>query len=1503
MRQPPALAILTLLVTSLFTPLLYAAPAAAQEAPAASAGFCDLASAINVTSLSYEQATALQGIATQDVATSAEDYRRQLSLEKLGAKPPNDRQQAVDKFNFYFMGPDGPVFYDAALSDLLKPSNGFLLNTVIDGRVEYGGHLRENLALCGKSPANDTTNVCSRSGDVVKAQKYLDQLKTAKTGADIISFVVSLSPTEELTPSDTLGLSQSRVRSVEFTTSMANGGPNSVVFVLPQALVIYTAAMKKLDMLDLALSVASIGSMYKNTQAVAKATGVEKRGIIETIKGLYKGISRTPEISETVDALRFAQRADFAAVEGLAASRALAGAKDAAKLAKEAQLVEEHAGQFESALRVLAKQADEEATGLRALVVRTAQQQARLDELDNLIPKYTDGADAIAQLRKEAQVAVADGKANVAAQAYSKIFQGGDSVSIEKVLGKGQATDINDLLDLQARIKGGHVVTPAEQALINNWNLRYGLGTTDPQAFSRLSLKPGATDAAGLADLIKSSSPTLLKAEEIGAAGRAFQGKVSAYDQVVGQIIGARAAAGQRGIIGNIWSGFTGRLPTSARSAASGGAGAATRLGIGVLNRLAAAMYLGPGTKAVLFARGFHYVNDLFLRKGFFELTGAGMTLRYNKDEIGTTFKDDSVVVLLAQNELVRGLTSAYIGGDLGAQIYSLVGEASPSLEPLVSKANVLGDVLLFGGIMYPPSQGIVEVTAENPKGVTRIEPKDNYYLLHIREWQDHVFTAVEDTRTMQAREKGSESTLTTAMGLWTHKVDLYGHMFSTGEALPGGVFTQFDQFIKQIGNWGVFSNLLIASSSYYMFLSAPGYGVVSRTLAVLRLPLGLYLSTQSATTAGKEFISAKYTSMKDIAACIQTGNTTNPAFSCARQACSQVLERCFRDEGTGTTAYAATTAISYAGLGPWALAGTAAVDVAASIYKMQVREQCLAELSSCQEHTFTVLGAATYRSPELILAEQQSEQLKALPGLEKLPVKDFLDASGLGNITSPVNEFSQQQLNVHTEQTNASGRIALDQVYYTHLKDVSIQWVEGNLPINFCAVDEATGDPIPGQCVDVQGDSLKLGGRTIVTSDLVPFKWMDTELPALVIPNTAIVIDTSKVPGGCALFTTTPDGSRTTFNPSVVSAFEREHFEEVTRLMGTLRDVETDDGAIYPSIDYNGQFRFEFDKTNGNFEYSTKDLSVGADGKVSFENEKPAFRSAIFTGGAIIKRGNLIYFLPKYFKPVMSGRAWLERTRGAPLVSDTGADLEARDAAGNLIGIVGKNTRIPGGEKLGVITQVSAEKDINGDGKITDDEKSGFRFFTEDNKTKFELLINGKKEVYDTDQIEIDEKTGKIKVFEKDQPHTEANLLREIELKVDSLGRTLMTVKDGKGNTLLEEALVTYLKGTGGAIRYDSANNNYIFVNGQPIEVNNDFKNNGFNPITGRPTPPLLQPSAVTGELQPGDGEKPGLPAVPIRPEDWSSLALYAVLLLSGILFIRFGIGKRGIRIFNKRF
>ncbi len=1448
------------------------------EVNESTAGFCDIEAALDVVELDAQQAVALQGIVTQDVATSAEEYRKQASLDELGVDTRTERAKVADKYNFYFMGPDGTVFYYEVLDDLMRRDNGYLIGTDITGRIEYGGHLRENLALCGKSPSNVTTNVCSETGNVDKVNSYVEELKAASAASQAISLVTTLAPMQELTPSDVLNLGQSRMRMTEFTTSMATSGPGSSIFILPQALVMYTAAMKKLDMLDLVVAAISIGSLFKGQKVVRKAVNIkEKTGFFQRIKDIMRG-SKSASYADDATNIKYMENAVHRGETLQSQVKTIQGMDqtDLKKLKSAMDTAFDQGDEFHRATKTLKDNGDEIAEALgdatgdtkAALDATVDHSKASLSEAHELYSKGdVDGA--LKKLYEIPEAKLVDTGYSPKGFIYKKYDTG--------------ALDVVSTLD---EVPPGRVVI---------YDPNYVM---EPADFTQLVGTKGA-QSQDVATLFKPNRIKSFPSSELQSITKTYESATGTTRTVSEMKDFFRFSRKTESVTGSLAKSTT---PGAARREFA--LAAKATVGAKLAKTFVAGIYLGKGTKAVMIARGLHYINDLFFRQGFFELTGAGLTLRYNKDEIGTIYRDDSVIVLLAQNSLVQGLLTAYMGGELGATLFGILGQVNDNVEPLVNKANLLGDVLVFGGIMYPPTSGVVQVISEQPQGTTHIEDMNGYYLMRIREWDDHVFSAVEDTKTMKETGGG----LVTAMGMWTNKVDLYGHMYNDEDANLEGVFTKLDPIIGKLGSWGVFSNLLIASSASYMFFGPASMGTGAVSASIVGMPLGAFLTAKGGLLAGQEFMSAQYTNMNDLAQCVRGDNVTeepetegvmdspiaegvgeatglSEGFKCERQACAPVLASCFAKEGTGSAVMTTTAALSYAAVGPGAVAIITAVDVIASIAKIKIRENCLADLATCQEHTFTIIGAAQYSDPVLIMEQQQSEQLSALPGLDDLPVKEFLDSSGLSNVTNPLEEFSQQQLNVHTEGYNASGRIAMDQVYYVHLQDVSIQWVEGNLPLNLCSLDDE-GDPEEENCLKVIGENVMVGGKTIVTDELVPFKWMDTEMPALVIPNTAVTVDIPTAPG-CRLFTVDKTGTRLQLNGDVIDTFEEKGFDEVTRLLGTLRVINTASGAIYPSVDYNGDYRFEHDKADGSYGYSENDVSVTANAKVNFEDDSFNFESAIFSGGSIVKKGNKIYILPKYFMPEMTGKQWLELTKGAPLRSDTGAPLEALDAEGNIVGIDASVARIPGGEKLGTLTRLDAWKDLNGDGEIQDEEKAGWRFYTdENNESKFELFYNGEKEVYDSDQIEVDEETGNIKVYEKNQPHTEANLLRDIETKVDSLGRTLLTIRDGEGNTLLEEALVTYLKGTGGAIRYDPDNNNYIFVNGQPVELNNDFKLNGFNPITGRTDPPLLQPSAVKSNLNDYEPPEHEPPKVPIRGDGFG-VVFYVFAILAGIYII----------------
>ena len=64
---------------------------------------------------------------------------------------------------------------------------------------------------------------------------------------------------------------------------------------------------------------------------------------------------------------------------------------------------------------------------------------------------------------------------------------------------------------------------------------------------------------------------------------------------------------------------------------------------------------------------------------------------------------------------------------------------------------------------------------------------------------------------------------------------------------------------------------------------------------------------------------------------------------------------------------------------------------------------------------------------------------------------------------------------------------------------------------------------------------------------------------------------------------------------------------------------------------------------------------------------------------------------------------------------------------------------------------------------------------------------------------------------------------------------------------------------------------------------LNSNFATNGFNPITGRTDPPLLQPSAVDTKGAPPKPLVPPALQVPLRPEGFG-LVVYLLALVAGL-------------------
>jgi hypothetical protein len=895
--------------------------------------------------------------------------------------------------------------------------------------------------------------------------------------------------------------------------------------------------------------------------------------------------------------------------------------------------------------------------------------------------------------------------------------------------------------------------------------------------------------------------------------------------------------------------------------------------------------------RVVLIAYGLHNIGTVFEQEGYLTMHSPGLTLEWDKDVTNAMFTKYSSILLYGTKKDMSVLAQVGPGGFFMDDIKGML--SSFGVEPTTAtKFSSLGDNLAFGGVMYNNYPELVKLT-EKPSGITRFDQYKGGYMLRIRGWDNHALTMIEDPASMKALVKGS---LVSALGMRTSNVDMYKHAFTTPSQVENA-FPKTWLMSSKLTDWGLHTNLVTAGSTLFF--------VQSLGLAA-KMTLGLTtasLVSKGAFGSGESFLTSQVTSMKDLQACYSSTESKGGLIDCKTATpCELVEAKCEAEIGSRSMYLTASSAVQMTAdavpaLMPAALAlGLVDFVVMEGVHagpvemegKIAVSQRCMADLLTCKERSFIVIGGSQVDDPQILAAEEsQVSELKGLPGLEDLPIKDFIEGfADQMNITDNLFQPGQMQTNIHSEMDYASGRMAFKNVFYVHLKDVVVDWLDrSDLPLRMCPL--SGGHAQAEQCISLEGEALKLGNRTLLSSQLVPFKWMDELMPALVIPNTVVTLP---VGSSCDLFTVDSGTQAIKFNPSVVSKFESENFVELERLMGTMRDLETDQGAIYLGFDYEGRQRFEMDHTDGRMIYSSEPLSVTGSANVTYANESFGFKSAVFTGGTIVKRGDKIYIVPRYFRPTLSGKQWLQATAGTPFVSTTGNEVAAFNDQGQLMGIDATQTGIPGGDKLGTITRVDAEKDLNGDGVIQDNEKSGWRFYQEGNQTKFDLWYNGQKETYDGSQVEVDKATGDIKVYEKDAEHVDANLVRTVETSVDSLGRTLMTIKDGQGNTLLEEALVTYLKGTGGAIRYDSANNNYVFVNGQPVEVNNDFKTNGFNAVTGRTEPPLLQPSAVSAASETYKGEEENaIPAVPIRPEEGAPLAVYALLIVAGLLAVRF--------------
>ncbi|MCD6414614.1 MAG: hypothetical protein J7L23_03220 [Candidatus Diapherotrites archaeon] len=1455
-------------------------------------------SGLEVINLDRDEAVAIQGIVTQDVATSAERYREQQAAEKFGLNntQKTESQKRLEKYNLYFMGPDGIVYYSPVLNDRMRSNNEWLIGTSIDGRVEYGGEMGEDLAICPELPINETSEgICTkRNGEKtddfnIKPGGYTTGFinKTAETvGSNWITAINSLSLHSDAGAWGYVSLNPSRLKASKWTTTMAVFPAGGSVFVIPRTYMYFTTRMKSLAWFDGATQFVfmayAFGSLLK--PAVSKIFKRDSLFLKQTARANEN--ARKLFLDSDTDIITLQKHLDNMddEVKALLRSKEL---KRSSVLNKLDDLIRHTDDADDIFSNKLAKVIND-MTGEGDLVKET--------EFTNKLTMALEGKDMQSAKSVLHGFGFTDDAVDKVIKSYEILPSGSFSITGTDVLSK---LEVHNTYDLMKHTRSYELFGKCKKVgLIKEGKVAEIMDPQDLRAISSYydalrdeeKLLKAAHRAASAEDTVSFrtalSELSTMKKEPTNEIFRmvrtGYQSKP--VDNLPRY---TRWFTKEREFFGASWIGRKGRIlssGTESTKVTNPLVIRALRLPQKSLFAFVQGLYF-IARPITLIAYGLHLTGLLFEKQGYLTLTAPGLSFHWDPSETGALLTPKSYIILIGVPKSI----SAFYGSGFGGYI---VGKTlrdflvSSGLNSVVAtKYSELGQNLLFGGIMYEHYPGIIEVQRAKPKGITKIEPTSNGYLMRLRDWENQVMVMVEDPASMDI----ANGKATTALGMRTSDIDVYQHILGN----PGEVKNVFPfswSMSEKLRDWGTQTSLIGVSSIVYLWPAIP---VTKYAIA----PLILGLAGKAISGGTKTFLTTKLTSMKDLEKCYSQTNYTGGGLDCVkRPPCEAVEASCEAKIGMmsiwlGTSGIIQSITQNSMVLTPLNI-GLGLVDYVVLAGpgkikgKMEVTSECMQDLLTCSERSFMVVGGSQYEDPSVLKAEEeQSKQLKGLPGLENLPLNDFLEGFSKDKNDSMLKP-AQMQMNIHSEMENATGRVAFKRIYYVHLKDAKIDWLTSNLPIHLCPMEG--NDVNDSLCVTINNRNLIVGNRTIVSDDLVPFRWMDETLPAMVIPNTAVVVNMNETTD-CPIFISDPSGKVVSFNPMVIAKFSGEHFDELARSMGPLRDIETDKGAIYPNMDYNGHYRWEMDYVDGSFKYSAEKLTVTGMGNVKFNNESFAFKSAVFEGGVIIKKGDRIYIVPKYFKPPMTAMDWLRATKGQPLVSDTGAPLEVNDEYGRLIGINGSNTRIPGGDKLGIITRVDASKDLNGNGKIDANETAGFRFYTgKDNRTKMDLWYDGKRETYDGSQIEIDEDTGCIKIYEEGKEHIQANLLREVCLKTLPNGATEIHIHDGNGKQLTEPRIVDWIRGTGGAIKYDPNTNNYVFVNGQPIQLNNDFSKVGFNPITGRTEPPLLQPSAVdTGLTNYPNLNGTGGIKVPIRPADWT-VVIYALALVGGIFLAR---------------
>ncbi|MCD4740327.1 hypothetical protein K8R43_03995 [archaeon] len=1502
---------------------------------------------INVTNLNYDQALAIQGIVQQDVATSAQRYREAQVVEELGlnASVQTESQKRLEKYNLYFHGPDGMVFYAPKLGQKLRPDNAIIIGTKIDGRVEYGAMMAEDLAMCPELPINDTDDgVCTkRVGEAtddfnIKPGGYTTGIinGTFETvGTSWISLINTLNMEEGVDGSwGYVALDYSRMKAGKWSTSMAVFPSSGSVFIIPRTYMYFTARMKRLAWFDGATQGVFMAHAFGTIMKPA-ISGLFKRDTLwlkttsrshDDVRRLF--LSETTEMTYTAKNLN---KMDEALTGMMKADFTKRGVRSSI-----VEKLKSFIGTHDDALRHVNNKASRE---LDTALVRGVKKSDYAE-----IVKHVKGksiSPSAYTIKKTLNIK----KSHTVKEVGNNLI--GTGFSKESVLKVLPSYADDTLLNTRAGITADDVFTRlaivSTDDIVANTDdlsaLATHLDNFDQFSFKGETTKFIAKDGdkykffhkAKSNELLETIKPLdryrkdlmiqrgLLSDAQIAAAAGGSIGDVS-YAAKIGELKnmripsagalsndeiyhivkkgyeikplekyskGQKSFATQRRILSMDWLGHGGLSgKVSALKISNPAIAGLARLPLKSLAAVLQGLYFAA-RPITLVAYGLHLGGLMFEKEGFLTLASPGITLHWDPESTDTLFTPTSSLILLGIPKEVDALHESGVGGYfVGKHVRDFLVAIGGYEPTMATKYSELGQNLLFGGIMYDNTPQIISMyDKENPRGSTEVELTDKGYLMRITNWENHDMVLIEDPASMRIL---AEDTAVSALGMRTTNMDIYKHSFGQPNEVRS-VFPWTWGISTALRKLGSRTETIALGSLIYLWPSIP---IARYSLA----PVIAGIVGRGVFGGGEELLTSQTTSMKDLEQCYVQPNYTSEFIDCtSRPPCEAVHAKCEASIGmmsmylgaSGIVQMAAEKSVAFSALN--LALGISDFVVLSGVGewkgKIELTTDCMEELLTCNERSFMIIGGSDYRDPSVIQAEiEESQQIKGLPGLDALPIDNFLEGLNIGQDDSLLKP-AQMQLNIHSEMDNATGRMMFEDIYYFHLKDAVIDWLRSDLDLHFCPM--IGGNPQDELCVRVSGDTIYVGDKPILTHELVPFKWLDENLPALIIPNTAIKININETTD-CAIFTSDPSGKNIKFNQDIISTFEGEHFEELERMMGALRDIETDSGAIYPNIDYNGDYRWERDVPDGSYAYSLNPIAVTAKAKVEFENETFGFRSAIFEGGVVIKKGDFIYIVPKYFRPAISGTEWYELTKGKPLVSDTGLPLEIYDDQGQIMGINGSLTRIPGGDKLGTITKVFGLDDQN--------QTVGFAFTKDENGTMhLELMHGNQTEVFDIDQIEIDEDSGCILVYEKGKPHVEANLIRRVCLESKPDGSTVINITNPQTGETLGEAIVDWIIGTGGSIKYDRDNNNYVFVNGQPIQMNNEFKTHGFDAITGRPEPPLLQPSAIDEGIPPWKPPTPTGIQIPTRPEetDWTFL-LYILALAGGIFLARTRLKKR---------